>query len=54
MGALKKNIKCVFYVCMRQYETRLYIRMRQGLFFALPDVIDAFVVPAKHTRGKDA
>lgn len=28
--------------------------MRQGLFFALPDVIDAFVVPAKHTRGKDA
>lgn len=28
--------------------------MRQGLLFALPDVVDAFVVPAKHTRGKDA
>lgn len=28
----------------------MYIRMRQGLFFALSDIIDAFVVPGKNTR----
>lgn len=28
----------------------MYVRMRQGLFLALSDVIDAFVVPKKHKR----
>lgn len=30
----------------------MYIRMRQGLFLALSDVIDAFVVPEKKTKNK--
>lgn len=30
----------------------MYIRMRQGLFLALSDVIDAFVVAGKHTSEK--
>ena len=27
--------------------------MRQGLFFTLPDVVDAFVVSVKHTSRRD-
>ncbi len=30
----------------------MHVRMRQGLFFALSDVIDAFVVPGKHKSRK--
>lgn len=31
----------------------MYVRVRQGLLLALSDVIDAFVVPGKHTSRED-
>lgn len=31
----------------------LHLRMRQCLFFALPDIIDALVVSKKMQKGRD-
>lgn len=31
----------------------MYVRMGKGLFLALSDVIDAFVVAGKHTSKKE-
>lgn len=33
-----------------QHVMTVYVRVRQGLFFALSDVVDAFVVSGKHKR----
>lgn len=35
------------------YDKIIYVRMRQGMFFALSDVIDAFVVSERYARRED-
>lgn len=48
---MRKNLSVTNWnECDDGISERLYIRVRQGLFLALSDVVDAFVVSGKHQR----